>query len=64
MRFSEFSTIKESAGGTCSGGIATVATPIGPMQTRSGGSFFSGKYTNDSFPNTPDWIKKTKKKRK
>lgn len=49
-----------SAGATSSGGIATVAAPMG-MQTRNGGSFFSGKYTNEPFPNTP---KRYKKKRK
>lgn len=46
---------------TTSGAIATVAMPMGAPITRSGGSFFTGKYTNDPFPNTP---KRSKKKRK
>jgi hypothetical protein len=58
MRFKEF---MESAGATTSGAIATVPAAIGAPITRSGGSFFTGKYTNDPFPNTP---KKIKKKRK
>ena len=58
MRFKEF---MESAGATTSGAVATVAAPLGAPITRSGGSFFTGKYTNDPFPNTP---KRSKKKRK
>jgi hypothetical protein len=56
--------IMENASGGCtgSGAIATVAAPIGGMQTRSGGSFFSGKYTNDPFPNTPKSMRKKAKK--
>ena len=60
MRASEFVVETASCGATSSGAIATVAAPMG-MQTRNGGSFFSGKYTNDPFPNTP---KRMKKKRK
>ena len=60
MRASEFVVETASCGATSSGAIATVATPMG-MQTRNGGSFFSGKYTNDPFPNTP---KRMRKKRK
>jgi hypothetical protein len=63
MRANEFVVETASCGATSSGAIATVAAPLG-TQTRNSGSFFSGKYTNDPFPNTPDWIKKTKKKRK
>jgi hypothetical protein len=38
--------------------------PLGAMQKRNGGSFFTGaKYSNEPFPNTPDWMKKGKKKR-
>jgi hypothetical protein len=52
-----------SAGSTGSGAVATVAAPIGGMITRSGDSFFSGKYTNDPFPNTPKRMKKNKGKK-
>jgi hypothetical protein len=61
MRFKE---IIESAGATCSGGIATVATPIGGMQTRNGGSLLTGKYTTDPTPNTPKRMKKGKSRAK
>jgi hypothetical protein len=38
--------------------------PLGGVQKRNGGSFFTGaKYSNEPFPNTPDWMKKGKKKR-
>ena len=60
MRASEFVVENASAGATSSGAVATVVAPMG-MQTRNGGSFFSGKYTNDPFPNTP---KRMRKKRK
>jgi hypothetical protein len=43
------------------GSIATIAQPLG-MVTRSGASMFGGKYTTDLTPNTPDWMKKLKKK--
>ena len=52
-----------SAGSTGSGAIATVAAPMGGMITRSGDSFFSGKYTNDPFPNTPKRMKQNKGKK-
>ena len=52
-----------SAGSTSSGAIATVAAPVGGMITRSGDSFFSGKYTNDPFPNTPKRMKQNKGKK-
>ena len=55
--------IKEIMENTVSGSIATVAMPMGEMQTRSGDSFFSGKYTNDPFPNTPKRIKQNKGKK-
>jgi hypothetical protein len=61
MRANEFVVETASAGATSSGGIATVVAPMG-MQTRNGGSFFSGKYTNDPFPNTPKRMKKQGKK--
>ena len=44
-----------------SGGIATITQPLGKV-TRSGASMFGGKYTTDLTPNTPDWMKKLKKK--
>jgi len=43
------------------GSIATISQPLG-MTSRSGGSMLSGKYTTDLTPNTPDWMKKLKKK--
>jgi hypothetical protein len=52
-----------SVGSTGSGAIATVAAPIGGMITRSEDSFFSGKYTNDPFPNTPKRLKQNKGKK-
>jgi hypothetical protein len=52
-----------SGGSTGSGAIATVAAPMGGMITRSGDSFFSGKYTNDPFPNTPKRMKQNKGKK-
>jgi hypothetical protein len=52
-----------SVGATSSGSVATVAAPIGGMITRSGDSFFSGKYTNDPFPNTPKRMKQNKGKK-
>ena len=53
-----------SVGATSSGSVATVAAPVGDMITRSGDSFFSGKYTNDPFPNTPKRMKQNKGKKK
>jgi len=44
-----------------SGSIATISQPLG-MVARSGSSMLSGKYTTDLTPNTPDWMKKLKKK--
>jgi len=43
------------------GSKATISQPLG-MTSRSGGSMLSGKYTTDLTPNTPDWMKKLKKK--
>ena len=62
MRASEFITENATAGATGSGSIATVTQPMGAMITRSGGSFFSGKYSNSATPNTPAWMKKLKGK--
>jgi len=63
MRASEFIAENATAGATGSGSIATVAQPLGGMITRSGGTFFSGKYMNsaDPYPNTPAYMKKGKK---
>ena len=54
-----------SAGSTGSGAIATVAAPMGGMITRSGDSFFSGKYITgaDPTPNTPKEYKKKQGKK-
>lgn len=62
MRAAEFIKEEASGGSTCSGLVATVATPMG-MIARTGGSFFSGKYTTDPTPNTPNYMKKGKKRR-
>jgi hypothetical protein len=64
MRANEFVVENASVGATSSGSVATVAQPLGTMQTRNAGSFFSGKYSNDAFPNTPDWMKKLKGKKR
>jgi hypothetical protein len=62
MRANEFVVETASAGATSSGAVAVVAAPMG-MQTRNGGSFFSGKYSNEPFPNTPKRMKQTKGKK-
>jgi hypothetical protein len=65
MRASEFVVENASAGATSSGSVATVSAPLGGVISRNGGSFFTGaKYSNDAFPNTPDWMKKQKGKRR
>jgi len=64
MRASEFVVENASAGATGSGSIATVAQPMGGMQTRNAGSFFSGKYSNSATPKTPAWMKKSKGKKR
>jgi len=64
MRANEFIAENATAGATGSGSIATVAQPIGGTQTRSGGNFFSGKYSNSATPNTPAWMKKLKGKKR
>lgn len=48
-----------SGGSTGSGSVATVSQPLG-MQTRQGGSFFSGIRSTDLTPNTPKAYKKNK----
>lgn len=48
-----------SSGSTGSGSVATVSQPLG-MQTRQGGSFFSGIRSTDLTPNTPKAYKKNK----
>ena len=67
MRLHEFVDLKETAsvGGTSSGSIATVATPLGGTLSRNGSNFFSGtKYTTDNAtPNTPAEYKKYKRKK-
>jgi hypothetical protein len=64
MRASEFILENASAGATGSGSIATISQPMGAMQTRNAGSFFSGKYSNSATPNTPAWMKKLKEKKR
>jgi hypothetical protein len=65
MRASEFIMENTSAITTCSGSIAPVSMPMGPTIRRNAGTFFSGKYMNsaDPYPNTPDYMKKGKKRR-
>ena len=62
MRAAEFIKEEASGGSTSAGAIAPVAAPMG-MIARTGGSFFSGKYTTDATPNTPSYMKKGKKRR-
>ena len=62
MRAAEFIKEEASGGSTCAGSVATVPAPMG-MIARTGGSFFSGKYTTDATPNTPSYMKKGKKRR-
>jgi hypothetical protein len=64
MRASEFIIENATSGATSSGSIAAVNSPLGGPITRNGGSFFSGKYSNDATPNTPAWMKKLKGKRR
>jgi hypothetical protein len=63
MRASEFIMENSAVATTTSGSIAPVAMPMGAMQTRNGGSFFSGKYSTDPTPNTPAWMKRLKGKK-
>jgi hypothetical protein len=68
MKLYEIVGLKEnaSAGSTGTGSIATVAAPLGAIQRRiPQDSMFSGKYTTDAnlTPNTPDWMKKFKRKK-
>ena len=51
-----------SAGGTGSGSVAVVSTPLGTT-SRSGGSLLTGKYTTDPTPNTPKEYKRNKNAR-
>ncbi len=51
-----------SAGASSSGSVATVSQPMG-MQTRSGGSLLTGKYSTDPTPNTPKEYKRNKNAR-
>ena len=63
MRASEFIKEDASGGSTSAGSIAPVATPLGGTISRNPNSFFSGKYTTDTTPNTPSYMKKGKKRR-
>ena len=65
MKLFEIVGLKEdaSAGSTSSGSVATVAQPLGAIQRRIPDSMFTGKYTTDLTPNTPDWMKKYKRKK-
>ena len=51
-----------SVGGTSSGSIATVSSPIGGVIKRNPDSFFGAPMTSELYPNTPDYMKKKKKK--
>ena len=63
MRASEFILENASTASTTAGSIAPVAQPLGSVITRNGGTFFSGKYSNSAYPNTPAYMKKGKKSR-
>lgn len=63
MRANEFVFENASVGATSSGSIATVPAALGGTLTRSGGSMFSGKYSNSATPNTPAWMKRLKGKK-
>jgi len=63
MRASEIMEDGASTGSTASGSIAPVSMAVG-MQTRSGGSMLSGKYTTDPTPNTPKEYKRNKHARR
>lgn len=52
-----------SVGGTSSGSVATMAMPLGGVQTRNGGSMLAGKYSADPTPNTPKEYKRNKNAR-
>ena len=59
MRFYEL-VETASAGASSAGSVAPVSQPLG-MQTRTGGSLLSGKYSTDATPNTPKEFKRYKK---
>ena len=63
MRAREIMEDGASAGSTASGSIAPVSMAVG-LQTRSGGSLLSGKYTTDPTPNTPKEYKRNKHARR
>jgi hypothetical protein len=63
MRFREICETA-SAGATSAGSVAAVATPLGAVNTRNGGSMLSGKYTTDPTPNTPKEYKRNKDARR
>lgn len=64
MRAQEFINENASVGSTSSGSIATVAAPLGAMIARNTDNLMAGKYTTDSTPNTPAWMKKLKGKQR
>jgi hypothetical protein len=47
---------------TTSGSIAPVVAPMGGTQRRNTGSMFAGKYTKEPFANTPQWMRKGKRR--
>ena len=51
-----------SVGATSAGAIAPVSNALG-MQSRSGGSMLTGKYSTDPTPNTPQEYKRNKNAR-
>lgn len=63
MRFREICE-NASGGATSAGSVATVATPLGSIQSRNSGSMLSGKYTTDPTPNTPREYKRNKDARR
>lgn len=46
---------------TVAGSIAPVAMPMG-VRSRSGGNLLTGKYTKEPFANTPQWMRKGRRR--
>ena len=46
---------------TVAGAIAPVAMPMG-VRSRSGGNLLAGKYTKEPFANTPQWMRKGRRR--
>jgi len=60
MRAKEFIS-ETTAGATGSGSVAVVTQPMGTV-SRSGGNLLTGKYTKEPFANTPQWMRKGRRR--